>query len=90
MYPHNMQGMNKTLIHAYTTKFPDTINSGFTPGNLVFTHYTPARQRYSHAESWQPKQDNIIERVTKMDLKKKVLLFELGSIQLCVWFSVLS
>ena len=82
MYPHDMHGMDKTLVRAYTTEFPVTINSGFTPGNTVFIRYTLARQRYSPMERWQPKQDNIMERVTKMDMKK--YFHRIGLVQLCV------
>ena len=41
--------------------------SGFTPGSLVFTHYTPVRQRDLPGDRSELKQNNIIKRVTEMD-----------------------
>ena len=36
--------------------------NGFTPGTLVFTHFTTTRQRYSPAEWFLLNNDNIIKR----------------------------
>ena len=56
----NMWDTVKGPPHDLEEKIPFTPYSGFTTGTLVFTHYTSARRNH----------DNIIEKVTKMDIKK--------------------
>ena len=56
-------------------KYPFAPFSGFTPGTLVFTHYTSARWRgIPPMELWWRISANSIEGVTKMDIFKKWLL----------------